>query len=207
MWIFICSVLIEVRAELSYPPLAINLGVPSDRARRCYFREQVWWKVINILTQVNFIGTRWNKKLTRKSSRCAAVQKSIKPTTDHHQSLSLDPTLDQQSLSLDITTDQLSLGLKTTNCQVSLRLDLQCSDHVWVIWLQEPQSSSGEQCSQVSFDMQRSPGSSWSESFKFSSGCKESQISSGELSPQHSTLTSGPEGSQSSPETSGYVWV
>ena len=127
MWIFICSVLIEVRAELSYPPLAINLGVPSDRARRCYFREQVWWilpwKVINILTQVDFIGTRWNKKLTRKSSRCAAVQKSIEPTTDHQQIISLEPTLDQQSLSLEITTDQLSLSLKTTNCQVTLCLE------------------------------------------------------------------------------------
>ena len=79
--------------------------------------------MINILTQVNFIGTRWNKKLTRKSSRCAAVQKSIEPTTDHQQILSLEPTLDQHSLSLEITTDQLSLSLKTTNCQVTLRLE------------------------------------------------------------------------------------
>jgi len=186
------SVLIEVRAELSYPPLAINVGVPSDRARRCYFREQV-----------EYIGTRWNKKLTRKSTRCAAVQKSLNSNTDQ-QDLSLETTTDyQQDHSPDLTSDQMSLsqvsradqqglGLETTN-------DLLGYQYGCVCGLQDYQSCSGGQGYRL--DGQGSYGSSGSGSSLICSGCQEYQISSGERSLQ-SCLSSGPQGSQSSPGVS-----
>jgi len=179
------SVLIEARAELNYPPLAINVGLPSERAKRCYFREQV-----------EHIGTRWSKNLVRKSSRCTTKLQRLE-TTNTGQ-------LESQSSSGD-QRFEVSLNRKGSHSSGSDGLQFSSKEHIdqcyySISGTQGNLWSYGTQGSQSSLKTQGSQSSLETQEFQSSLRTQGSQSS---LRTQGSQSSSGTQGSQSSPGTQG----
>jgi len=188
------SVLIEARAELSHPPLALNVGSPSERAKRCYFREQV-----------EHIGTRWSKNLVRRSSRCTVKQQRLESTTtDQLESQSSSgeqgslATLNWQGSYYSSLSDSSQFSSEENSGQCCSISGTQ--ESLWSYETQGSQSSPGTQGSKNSLVTHGSQNGLGTKGSRSTLGTQGSQSTPEKLGSQYSP---GTQGSQYSPGTQG----